>query len=111
MKVRFIGGESGGDGSPRLYVTETDPPRYAAQGWLTDDPGTVEIPHKLLWFTEPGTCISGVRDTGHGTFLLTGEPVTDPEALAIMQIPTHETAVLVPISQEVRPDAPASRRC
>ncbi|GAB2686446.1 hypothetical protein [Nocardia thraciensis] len=110
MKVRFIGGESGGDGSPRLYVTENDPPCYAAQGWLTDDPNTVEIPHKLLWFTEPGTCISGVRDTGHGTFLLSGEPVVDPEALAIMQIPAHERAVTVPISQEVRPDAPASRR-
>ncbi|MGV9741431.1 hypothetical protein [Nocardia farcinica] len=110
MRVRFIGGESGGDGSPRLYATETEPPRYAVQGWKTDDPGTVEIPHKLLWFTEPGTCISGLRDTGHGSFFLEGEPVTDAEALAIMAIPGHETAVLVPIGQEVRPDAPAVRR-
>lgn len=74
------------------------------------NPDTIEIPHKLLWFTEPGTCISGVRDTGHGTFLLSGEPVTDPETLAIMRIPAHETAVLVPIGQEVRPDAPATWR-
>ncbi|WP_280362837.1 hypothetical protein [Nocardia wallacei] len=109
MKVRFIGGESGGDGSPRLYVTETDPPRYAVQGWLTGNPGTVEIPHKLLWFTESGTCISGVRDTGRGSFLLSGEPLTDPEALAAMHIPAHESAVLVPIGQEVRPDAPTAR--
>ncbi|MBF6097108.1 hypothetical protein IU510_03325 [Nocardia cyriacigeorgica] len=110
MKVRFIGGESGGDGSPRLYATVTEPPRYAVQGWLTDDPGTVEIPHRLLQFTEPGTCLSGLRDTGHGSFLLSGEPVTDPEALEIMKIPAHESAVLVPIGQEVRPDAPAPRR-
>ncbi len=110
MKVRFIGGESGGDGSPRLYVTETDPPRYAVQGWKTDNPGTVEIPHKLLWFTEPGTCISTLRDTGHGSFHLDGVPLTDPEALAIMRIPAHETAVLVPIGREVRPDAPTPRR-
>ncbi len=59
MRVRFIGGESGGDGSPRLYITDTEPPRYAVQGRLTDDLGTVEIPHRLLWFTEPGTCVSG----------------------------------------------------
>lgn len=110
MKVRFIGGESGGDGSPRLYATESDQPHYAVQGWKTDDPGTVEIPHRLLQFAEPGTCLSGLRHTGHGSFLLSGEPVTDAEALAIMQIPAHETAVLVPIGREVRPDAPAARR-
>ncbi|WP_069166932.1 hypothetical protein [Nocardia altamirensis] len=110
MRVRLIGGESGGDGSPRVYVTESEPPRYAVQGWLTNDPDTVEIPHRLLWFTEPGTCISGLRDTGHGSFLLSGEPLTDAEALETMQIPAHETAVLVPIGQEVRQDAPASRR-
>ncbi|MBY8856623.1 hypothetical protein K7711_09065 [Nocardia sp. CA2R105] len=110
MQVRFIGGDSGGDGSPRLYVTETTPPRYAVQGWATDDPSIVEIPHRLLRYAEPGTCISGVRDTGHGSFLLSGEPLTDTEALAIMAIPAHESAVLVPIGQEVLPDAPASRR-
>ncbi|MEU2033679.1 hypothetical protein [Nocardia amamiensis] len=79
------------------------------QGWNTDDPGTVEIPHKLLWFTEPGTCISGLHDTGHGSFLLSGAPLTDPEALRIMRIPAHETAVLVPVGQEVRPDASVAR--
>ncbi|NKY26903.1 hypothetical protein [Nocardia gamkensis] len=110
MRVRFIGGVSGGDGSPRLYITEIQPPRYAVQGWKTGHPGTVEIPHKLLWFVEPGTCVSGLRDTGHGSFLLSGEPVTDAEALEFMAIPDHETAVLVPIGQEVRPDAPAARR-
>lgn len=109
MKVRFVGGETGEHGSPRLYVTETKPPRYAAQGWPTDEPGTIEIPHKLLWFTEPGTCIAGLRDTGHGTFLLSGEPVTDPEALSMMKIPAHETAVFVPIGQEVRPDGSVAR--
>jgi hypothetical protein len=33
-----------------------------------------------------GTQPADVRDTGHGTFLLSGEPVTDPEALDIMRI-------------------------
>lgn len=109
MRVRLIGGESGEHGSPRVYVTETEPPRYAVQGWKTDDPRTVEIPHKLLWFTEPGTCISGLRDTGHGSFLLSGELLSDAEALEIMRIPGHETAVVVPIGQEVRPDASIAR--
>lgn len=62
------------------------------------------------YLLEPGTCVSRLRDTGHGSFLLSGEPVTDAEALAVMAIPGHETAVLVPIGREVRPDAPASRR-
>ncbi|GAA5052020.1 hypothetical protein GCM10023318_24110 [Nocardia callitridis] len=109
MKVRLIGGESGGDGSPRVYVTETEPPRFAVPGWKTDDPDTVEIPHRLLWFTEPGTCIAGLLDTGHGSFLLSGAPLTDSEALGAMQIPAHEAAVLVRIAEEVRPDAPTAR--
>lgn len=103
MKVRFIGGESGGDGSPRLYIS--DHATLVVQGWKTGNENMIEIPHRLLAFCEPGTCLTGLQDTGHGTFLLTGTPITDPEALEQMRIPAHETAVEVPIGVEVRPDA------
>ncbi|TLF96796.1 hypothetical protein FEK35_27275 [Nocardia cyriacigeorgica] len=107
MKVRFIGGESGGDGSPRLYVS--DRATLVVQGWKTDRDDVIEIPHRLLQFCEPGTCLHGLQDTGHGTFLLEGTPVVDPEALEQMQIPGHEAAVEIPIGVEVRPDAATAR--
>ncbi|MGO4612533.1 hypothetical protein AB4305_02690 [Nocardia sp. 2YAB30] len=104
MQVRFLGGPSGGQGSPRLYATDRD--TFAVQGWKTDRSDQVEIPHRLLVHTEPGTAVAGLVDTGHGTFLLTGAPVIDPEALAMMKIPGHEAAVEVPIAPEVTPDDP-----
>ncbi|WP_280180365.1 hypothetical protein [Nocardia farcinica] len=107
MKVRFLGGPTGEHGSPRLY--ETDRGTFAVQGWKTDRDDQIEIPHRLLIHAEPGTCLSGLVDTGHGTFLLMGAPITDPEALEMMKIPSHETAVEIPISQEVTPDAPHAR--
>lgn len=107
VRVRFIGGESGGDGSPRLYASDRN--TLIVQGWTTQTVGRIEIPHRLLAFAEPGTCLTGLHDTGHGTFLLSGVPVDDPEALEMMQIPGHEAAVEIPIGEEVRPDAPARR--
>ncbi|MBB5915127.1 hypothetical protein BJY24_003994 [Nocardia transvalensis] len=103
MEIRLLGGPTGEGGSPRLYATDrkTD----LVQGWKTEQPGQVEIPHRLLRWMEPGTCLTGLMDTGHGTFLLRGTPVTDRDALAVMAIPGHETAVEVPVSQEVFPDA------
>lgn len=108
MYVRFLGGPSGGQGSPCLYETDRD--TFAVQGWKTDEEDHIEIPHRLLVHAEPGTCIAGLEDTGHGTFLLRGMPVTDPEALAIMNIPGHEAAVEVPVAEEVTPDAASPRR-
>ncbi|MFD8249657.1 hypothetical protein [Nocardia sp. NPDC059691] len=107
MKVRFIGGESGGDGSPRLYASDRD--TYLVQGWKTDDDSRIEIPHRLLAYSPAGTCLTGLEDSGHGTFYLSGKPVIDSEALAQMKIPDHETAVEVAIGQEVRPDAATAR--
>ncbi|UGT61403.1 hypothetical protein [Nocardia asteroides] len=78
------------------------------QGWKTPTVDRIEIPHRLLAFAEPGTCLTGLHDIGHGTFVLSGVPVDDPEALALMQIPGHE-AVEIPVGEEVRPDAPARR--
>ncbi|MEV5391914.1 hypothetical protein [Nocardia farcinica] len=108
MIVTFLGGPTGGQGSPRIWLTDRG--TFAMQGWTTDRDDQIEIPHRLLAYTEPGTCVAGLVDTGHGTFLLTGVPITDPEALAIMNIPGHETAVEVPISKEVTPDAAGARR-
>jgi len=108
MKVRFLGGPTGGQGSPRLYLTDRE--SFAVQGWKTDREDQIEIPHKLPSYAEPGTCLAGLRDTGHGTFLLAGTPVLDPEALSAMTLPDHETVIEVAISQEVTPGAPDPRR-
>jgi uncharacterized Ntn-hydrolase superfamily protein len=42
-----------------------------------------------------GTC-PAVYATDRGTFVVQGSVVTDPEALAAMELPAHETAVEVP---------------
>lgn len=108
MKVIYLGGTTGGQGSPRLYLTERE--SFAVQGWKTGREDQIEIPHKLLAYTEPGTCLAGLQDTGRDTFLLLGTPLRDPEALSAMTVPDHETVVEVAINQEVTPGAPDLRR-
>jgi hypothetical protein len=44
-----------------------------------------------------GTC-PAVFETDRGTYVVQGSIVTDPEALATMELPAHETAVEVPAS-------------
>ena len=44
-----------------------------------------------------GTC-PAVFETDRGTIVVQGSIVTDPEALAAMALPAHETAVEVPAS-------------
>ncbi|MFI5776819.1 hypothetical protein [Nocardia sp. NPDC051570] len=108
MRLRFLGKNTTGQQSPTLWAS--DHGTYVCQGWKTGVDGQIEIPHRLLEFLEPGTCLGILlQDTGHGTFILQGEPVTDPEALAQMDVPDHELAVEVPVGQEIRPDALASR--
>jgi hypothetical protein len=53
-----------------------------------------------------GTC-PAVYATDRGTVVVQGTPVTDPEALAAMELPAHETAVEVPADLWPTPD-PAS---
>ncbi|MEV5837341.1 hypothetical protein [Nocardia sp. NPDC052112] len=70
---------------------------YLVQGWKTDDPGVIEIPHLLLGYAEPDTFIGAIlSDTGRGTFILTGTPVADPEVLDQMDIYPDETVIEVP---------------
>ncbi|MGI5219607.1 hypothetical protein [Nocardia sp. CA-290969] len=99
MRIRFLGkGGTTGGGCPSLYATDRS--TYLVQGWKTDRPGMVEIPHLLLGYAEPDTFVgTTLTDTGRGTFLLSGAPVSDPEALAQMDIYADETAVEVPKSE------------
>ncbi|WP_084484654.1 MULTISPECIES: hypothetical protein [Nocardia] len=98
MGLRFLGkGGSEVTGCPSLYATDDG---YLAQGWITDRPETVEIPHLLLGFLEPDTFIGAtLTDTGRGTFTLTGQPVTDAETLGQLDLADNETAIEVPISR------------
>ncbi|WP_280236713.1 hypothetical protein [Nocardia cyriacigeorgica] len=106
MRLRRLGGDSEVGHSPTLFLTETNPPRYVVQGWRTNKANQIEIPHGLLTYLEPCSCLGALlRDTGHGTFLLTGDPVADTEALEQIQLPVHETAVEVPVGRQIRRDA------
>jgi hypothetical protein len=109
MRLRFLGKNTTGTQSPTLYATDRN--TLVVQGWKVEGHhDRVEIPHPLLGYLEKGTCLGTLlQDSGHGTFTLRGEPVTDPEALAQMDIPDHELSVEVPVGQEIRPDASSSR--
>ncbi len=82
MRLTRLGGDSEVGHSPTLFVSDTNPPLYIVQGWSTDRPDTIEIPHGLLSYLQSRTCLGALlHDTGRGTFLLSGKPVTDAEAL------------------------------
>jgi hypothetical protein len=73
-----------------MYATDRD--TYVVQGWrVPDDPATVEIPAELLRFA-PAVPVTA---TSTGTYLVTGDVVTDADALSQMDIPDHETCVEV----------------
>ena len=64
-------------------------------------PTSVEIPKKLLRHLDGMPALSvRMEDTGRGSFVLSGAPVTDAAALAQMDIPDHETCVEVGKLQE-----------
>lgn len=95
MPLKFLGrGGSGNNDCPTLYATDHG---YLAQGWRTGAPETIEIPHLLLGFLEPDTYLgTTLTDTGRGTFLLNGRPVTDDETLNQLKLAEDETAIEVP---------------
>lgn len=81
---------------PHLYCTDRG--TYVVQGYvnaeLSREPGqaVVEIPLALI----PEIAAHSHADlylTDHGTVLVRGAKVTDPEALARMQLPDDEDAV------------------
>ncbi|CAM4261930.1 hypothetical protein NONI108955_17525 [Nocardia ninae] len=95
MRLQFLGkGGTEGGGCPSVYATDQN--TYVLQGWKTDAPETIEIPHLLLGYVLPDTFIgAAMTDTGRGTFTLSGRPVADPEVLAQMDIYDDETCVEV----------------
>ncbi|WP_280273750.1 hypothetical protein [Nocardia wallacei] len=95
MSLKFLGkGGSGVGECPSLLVGAY---HYVVQGWATDDPGTVEIPHLLLGFAETDTFIGArMTDTGRGTFTLSGRPISEPEVLEQLDLADGEAAVEVP---------------
>src|ERR687887_535670 len=103
MRLTFLGKETQGGGSPTLFATDRE--TYVVQGWKV--PGqqhSVEIPTRLLAHLQPGTCLGvELHDTGRGSVILSGNPVTDTEALAQMDIPGHETCVEVAVAKNGAP--------
>ncbi len=95
MRLTFLGKATQGGGSPTLFATDRD--TYVVQGWkVSEGQGRVEIPRRLLAHLERDTALGvALHDTGRGTYVLSGAPVTDPEALGQMDIPGHETCVEV----------------
>lgn len=100
MRLTFLGKATQGGGSPTLFAT--DRYTYVVQGWtVIEQQASVEIPKRLLTHLEPGTCLGTVlHDTGRSSFIVSGAPVTDVEALSQMDIPSHETCVEVPKAKE-----------
>ncbi|WP_067532257.1 hypothetical protein [Nocardia crassostreae] len=111
MLLRFLGVDTRNSGSPTLYASERD--TYIVLGWEVpeQDSRNIEIPHRLLTYLEEGTCLGTLlHDTGHGTFLLEGEPVTDPAALEAINSSAGERSIEVPMGKEVRPDDATTQR-
>ncbi|WP_433524730.1 hypothetical protein ACQPZ2_06515 [Nocardia pseudovaccinii] len=63
----------------------------------------------LLGFLEPDTFIDAtLTDSGRGTFLVSGSPITDRETLGKMTMETYETAIEVPKAERTFYGAAAS---
>ncbi|MCU1644554.1 MAG: hypothetical protein JWN03_4829 [Nocardia sp.] len=109
LHLTFLGKNTQNGGSPTLFATNRG--TYVIQSWkVKGHHDRVEIPHRLLAHTRPGTSVgAALEDTGRGTFILSGTPVTDVEALAQMNAPDHETSVEVPVGQEIWVNADTAR--
>lgn len=115
MKLRFLGKNSTVGDCPTLYATDRD--TYLVQGWkifandllmqleIPEGETAVEVPTELFeHLTKDGLPAGEIRRvedpimilTPSGTFVVQGGEVTDPEALAQMEIPDYETVVEVP---------------
>ncbi len=93
---------------PTLYAT--DHGSFVIQGWRTDHPGIIEIPHALLGFVEQGSYIGAVlSDTGRGTFTLSGPVMTDPETLGRLELAEDEMVIEVPALERTFFGAAAAR--
>ncbi|MEV5843735.1 hypothetical protein AB0M32_17420 [Streptomyces sp. NPDC051985] len=115
MKLRFLGKNSTVGDCPTLYATDRE--TYLVQGWriyanellmqlrIPDGETAVEVPSELFeHLTKDDLPAGEIRrvqapimiGTPGGTFVVQGREVSDPEALAQMEIPDYETVVEVP---------------
>ncbi|RDI42518.1 hypothetical protein [Nocardia mexicana] len=110
MLLHFLGkGGSGTNDCPTLYSTDQD--SYMIIGWRTGLQESVEIPHLLLGFLEPDTFIGAtMTDTGRGTFLVSGRPITDRATLDQTAMEPYEAAIEVPKAERMYYGATDSRR-
>jgi hypothetical protein len=113
MELRFLGKETTGGQSPTLYATDQD--SYVVQGWVVADPDIVgrqdlaedetlvEVYARLMkHLAKDGLAGEVVNERypivhicENGNYVLKGRRVIDPEVLAKMSIPDHETAIEV----------------
>jgi len=95
MQLTCLGKQTQGGGSPTLFMTDRG--TYVVQGWkVPGQPASVEIPAGLLRHLAGLPDLdASLQDTGRGSYVLAGEPVTDATALAQLDIPGHETCVEV----------------
>ncbi|MFI6685339.1 hypothetical protein [Streptomyces sp. NPDC050485] len=117
MKLRFLGKNSTPGDSPTLYAT--DKGSYVVQGWKIfandllmqlDVPAghtAVEVPIELFeHLTKDGLSSGTIKNfvapimivTDHGTCILQGPKMRDPEALSQMRLPDYEDCIEVPRS-------------
>jgi len=110
MRLHFLGkGGSDRNGCPTLCAN--DQGSYVASGWQTDQADTIEIPHLLPGFAETGTFLGArMTDTGRGTFLVSGRPITDHETLSQIDLAEDESAIEVPKTERTYYGAAAAGR-
>lgn len=113
MEIQFLGKVTEHGDSPTLYAT--DQGTYLVQGWKVTDPETLaklDVPesemvveiyaHLMTHLVKDG--LSGVVTSWippivhvgeNGNLVIQGKRVTDPQALAEMNVPGHEDVVEV----------------
>lgn len=78
---------------PNLYATDRG--TYVVQGYARDDAGvgsaSVEVPRSLL--PEAAHDHADLRLLGHDSVLVRGSRVTDPDAVAVLNLPEGEAAI------------------
>lgn len=104
MQLTLLRGDprcSDGRTCPNINATDrADRRTLVVQGYTVqptaDGEARVEVPDIMLPELA-GVSRPGVVFTDHGTALISGTPVTDPEALAQLHLPTGESAVEIPV--------------
>lgn len=103
MKLVFQRGACG-NGRTCPNLNTTDRGSYVIQGYVTSgqsaDPAeaSIEVPLSLLPELHTASDRDGLCRTDRGSVILTGQQVTDPDALDELNLPAGENAIEVPLS-------------